>query len=94
MNKKGFTMVELVVTITIITILGAISFITFSSYVSGSRDSKRVIDLESISASLEIFYKKNNGVYPKPSNSVVISYTGTTGQNTPFSYLGYVKNNI
>ena len=43
---------------------------------------------------MEIFYKKNNGVYPKPSDSIVISYTGVNGQNTPFSYLGYVKNSI
>ena len=68
-------MVELITTMTILTILATISFLSFNSYVSGSRDSKRIIDLESISASLEIYYKKNNGVYPKPSDTVVISYT-------------------
>lgn len=94
MNTKGFTLVELIVTITILTILGTISFLSFNSYVSGSRDSKRIIDLESISASLEIFYKKNSGIYPKPSDTVVVSYTGATGLQTPFSYLGFVKNTL
>lgn len=94
MNKKGFTMVELVTTITILAILGTISFLSFSSYVSGSRDSKRIIDLESISASLEIFYKKNSGIYPKPSDAIIISYTGATGLRTPFSYLGFIKNSL
>lgn len=94
MNKQGFTMVELIVTITVLSILGTISFLSFNSYVASSRDSKRIIDLESISASLEIFYKKNNGIYPKPSDAIIISYTGATGLQTPFSYLGFIKNSL
>ncbi|NDK19613.1 prepilin-type N-terminal cleavage/methylation domain-containing protein [Candidatus Gracilibacteria bacterium] len=94
MSKQGFTLVELIVTITILSILGTISFLNFNSYVSSSRDSKRIIDLESISASLEIFYKKNSGIYPKPSDSIIVSYTGTTGLQIPFSYLGFVKNGL
>lgn len=96
MYKKGFTLVELVVTITILAILWSISFLSFNSYIADSRDSKRIIDLESISASLEIFYKKNSGIYPKPSDAIIVSYTGTELPEIkhPFSYLGFIKNSL
>lgn len=91
---KGFTISELVVAITIIAIIATISFLSFSDYLTYSRDSRRVIDLQTISSSLEVQYKKNSGTYPRPADSVVVSFTGADGKASPFSYLGFVKDTM
>lgn len=88
-----FTVLELVITISIIVVLSTISFVSFTWYVSDSRDSKRIVDINSISASLEVFFKKNSWVYPKPSNSIIISYTWSNA-NIPFSYLWILKDDL
>ena len=59
MNRKWFTLVELVVVITIITILSAVSFISYTSYLTTARNSQRTVDLAQLSSALELFYKEN-----------------------------------
>jgi len=90
-RKKWFTLTELVVTMSVVIILATISFISFNWYVSWSRDSKRIVDLESISTSLEIYYKKNGWIYPKPEDFVILSITWSDNKSKPFSYLWFVK---
>lgn len=63
MSKKGFTLVELLVAISIIAILSAIGMIVFGNVQMQARDSKRKQDLRAISTALEIYYNKN-GKYP------------------------------
>lgn len=53
MNKKWFTIVELVVTMTIIVILSSISFITFSEYQVNARNTVRKSDLANLEMALE-----------------------------------------
>lgn len=52
-SSRGFTLVELVVTIFILVILSTLGYSTFKGYVSQSRDSKRVSDMESLEHMLE-----------------------------------------
>ena len=76
-NRKslfGFTLVELIVVITILAILWAIAFISFWWQASSARDSNRVADITSISKSLEIFSVKT-GYYPDPSNPFLATYS-------------------
>jgi len=47
-NKKWYTLVELILSITILAILSTIWFISYSSYLSSSRDSNRVANLTAI----------------------------------------------
>lgn len=54
--KKGFTLVELLVTITIIAIFSAIGLVVYSSVLKQGRDSKRQSDLRSIQSALEQYY--------------------------------------
>ncbi len=65
--KKGFTLVELLVVITIIGILANIGLNTFTSAQKKSRDAKRKAYLRQTSDALETYYN-DKGEYPAPTN--------------------------
>ena len=52
-NKKAFTLVELIVVITILAVLWTIAFISLQSYTISARDSVRVADLNTIKSAIE-----------------------------------------
>ena len=52
-TNKGFTLVELIIVITILAILGTIWFVSFQWYTADARDTKRVTDLSSLVWALE-----------------------------------------
>jgi Tfp pilus assembly protein PilE len=52
-SKRGYTFVELVVVATILMILGSISFVTYSSYISNTRNTKRSVDLQYLQSVVE-----------------------------------------
>ncbi|KKQ24404.1 MAG: General secretion pathway protein G [Candidatus Woesebacteria bacterium GW2011_GWA1_37_8] len=63
LNSRGFTLMELLVTIGIIAILSAISLFAIAGSRKSSRDAKRKADLESIRTALEL-YRSDCGEYP------------------------------
>ena len=63
-NKKGFTLVELIVSITILAILWTIAIISFQWYTKNSRDSVRIADVNNLQTWLELFQVKS-WKYPK-----------------------------
>jgi prepilin-type N-terminal cleavage/methylation domain-containing protein len=54
-NSLWFTLVELIVVITILAILWTIAFISLQWYSAQARDSKRLSDIQNIKSSLELF---------------------------------------
>lgn len=62
-QKKGFTLLEILVTITIIGILAAVISGNFVNSLKKGRDAKRKADLGQIRAALELYYEDNKA-YP------------------------------
>ncbi|MDD2871929.1 MAG: prepilin-type N-terminal cleavage/methylation domain-containing protein, partial [Candidatus Gracilibacteria bacterium] len=78
--KYAFTLVELIVVITILAILGTIAFMALQGYSTSARDSTRLSDLSSMKTSLELF-ELDAGKYPQASSGVNITYSGATVWN-------------
>lgn len=54
-NKRAFTLVELIVVITILAILATIGFVSMGNYLTGSRDSKRLTDMKTIYDAMSVY---------------------------------------
>lgn len=63
LNKRGFTLVELVVVVAIIAILSAVVITNINSSRSKARDAKRISDIAQIQLALEQYFNRC-GVYP------------------------------
>ena len=59
MNKKGFTLIELMVVIAIIGVLASIIVASLGSAKSNSRDAKRIADTKNIQIALSLYYNDN-----------------------------------
>ncbi|MFZ5845375.1 MAG: type II secretion system protein [Patescibacteria group bacterium] len=62
-QKRGFTLVEVLVAATIIAVLTVVGVVSYASVNQRSRDTKRKSDLEQIRSALEM-YRVDNGYYP------------------------------
>lgn len=60
-NPQGFTLVELLVVISIIAILSTIGIVIFTGVTGRARDSKRIQDIDSIANAMEAHFA--NGAY-------------------------------
>ena len=62
-NAEGFTLVEILVVVTIISLLASIAAVSYSQFIKQSRDTRRKTDIEQIRAAIELYQNFNN-VYP------------------------------
>lgn len=74
MQRKAFTLVELIVVITILAILWTIAFISLQWYSRDARDSTRISDLSKIKTSIELFHL-NSWKYPDVSNPNYVTFS-------------------
>ncbi len=65
-NNTGFTLVELMLVIAIVSLLASVVMAGLQKASSKGRDAKRISDLQSVAAALEIYYQDNNS-YPAVS---------------------------
>ena len=68
MNKKGFTLVEVLTVVVIIVLLSTIGFVLYRGFAAKARDNRRIADLNRIAQALEV-YKKEKGYYPTDLDS-------------------------
>jgi len=62
--KNGFTLFELLVSISIIGIMTALVSVAYSGAQKKARDARRVEDIKSIQTAAEQYYSQNSYVYP------------------------------
>lgn len=84
-TKKAFTLVELIVVITILAILGTIAFISLQWYSSDARNSKRTSDLNSVVSAVSTAQTKGtpilslvDTVTANTLTTINIAWTGAT----------------
>lgn len=85
--KKSFTLVEILVVVTIISLLASIAAVSYSRFIKQSRDARRKTDIEQIRAAIEL-YRNFNGAYPA---SITFDGTGTISDGTT-TYMSKVTN--
>lgn len=71
-SKKGFSLIELIITIIIISILAVMAISIFSLTSEKSRDAKRKVDLDTLKKALEQFKAdtKTSAYFPKEAATV------------------------
>jgi prepilin-type N-terminal cleavage/methylation domain-containing protein len=79
MNRRGFTIVELIIVITIMAILLVLAVVNLRGTQISARDDERKTDTESIALNLEIYY--NNSAY-SASSAIRYPSTGLIGAET------------
>ena len=65
MKRGAFTLVELLVVISIIGLLSTIAIVSLTSARMKARDTKRIVDIRQISLAMQM-YRQDNGNYPDP----------------------------
>ena len=83
MKQKAFTLVELLIVMSIIGVLAAIGLGSFTTAQMRGRDAERKSDLKQISHSLELYYGDHNS-YPA---SITFGAVLTDGKTTYFKIL-------
>jgi type II secretory pathway pseudopilin PulG len=62
-TRPGFTMIELLVTVTIMIVLTAIGLVSYQNATRNARNGKRKTDLETVRSAL-VLYRTDVGTYP------------------------------
>ncbi len=74
---KTFTLIEMLIVITIIGILASALIPRLTSLQERARDSKRKVDLRTIYNGLVTYREDNGGKYPYPTNTYGVMRAGT-----------------
>jgi len=85
-TNYGFTLIEVLVTATIIALLTAIGVVSYASANRSSRDAKRLADVEQIRAALEMF-RADCGSYPVSITFGSTLTSSCTGSGSTVTYM-------
>jgi type IV pilus assembly protein PilA len=89
-DKKGFTLIELMVVISIISLLSSVVFSSLSAARAKGRDAKRIGDFRSIRTAMEL-YRNDNSRYPVSPNNCC---TGGPGGSHNLNFQAVMNNLI
>jgi prepilin-type N-terminal cleavage/methylation domain-containing protein len=71
-NKKGFTLIELMIVVAIIGILAAIAIPKFADLINKSKEGATKGALSSVRSALQVYYGDNEGWFPTDSLAILI----------------------
>lgn len=96
-TKKAFTLVELIVVITILAVLGTIAFISLQGYSGEARDSKRLSDVNNLVKKVNIELSKGTNLSSLVSSGSTVSgltidWTGSTATQWFVDFLAIKEN--
>ena len=72
-NKKGFTLIELMIVVAIIGILAAIAIPKFADLINKAKEGATKGALSSVRGALQVYYGDNEGWFPTDTLSVLTS---------------------
>lgn len=81
-NKKGFTLIEVLIVVSIIGILASIVLVGLGAFRRAGRDARRVADLRQVQNALELYFSKC-GFYPG------VSGPSACNSGTPTDWSGF-----
>lgn len=84
-SRSGFTLVELMISISIIAVLSSIGLVLYKNSQITARDGKRKQDLKALSVAVELFYQDNKR-YPCSGNGHQTLLTSGNGSFTDSSF--------
>ena len=68
-NKKGFTLIELMVVVAIMGLLAALAVISLNNARQRARDARRISDIKQVQTALELYYLDNHE-YPDSTGTI------------------------
>ena len=87
--KKAFTMIEILISIAIISVLTAVGIVSYVSINTNARDAKRRGDIEQIRSALE-FYRSDNGYYPAIGPDTFVDASGLLSVTDMTNYIAAI----
>ncbi len=86
-RQQGFNLVELLVTVAIISILGSIGYSSYSGYMVDARRSEATNQLLQLAQTQEKYYGRNNNYADNAGDLGVASTTPTGNYSLSFAYI-------
>jgi prepilin-type N-terminal cleavage/methylation domain-containing protein len=84
-RNGGYTLIELMLTVAIISILAGIGIPQFASVMAISQEATTFGNLSTLRSALSIYYGDNNGTYPTTLNALTVN--GRYLKQLPLAYL-------
>ncbi len=76
LNKRGFTLIELMVVVAIIGMLSSVVLSSLNTARGKGRDAQRISDIKQLKTALQLYYEDNGQTYPTALSGLAPKYIG------------------